>query len=78
MKKRKPYRYFFLTAAILLLCGCVRLPFDWLRYSSTLNSAPFSVWILVNAVTYGGAALLCTVIGWVLWRKEKIRKDDPQ
>ena len=76
MKKRSLYWYFFVSAVAFAVSGCVRLLIDWLQYSSTLNSAPFSVWVLVIASTYGGAAVLCAVIGWFLWRKEKQRKDD--
>jgi uncharacterized membrane protein YphA (DoxX/SURF4 family) len=75
MRKRKMYHYFFIMAGTMLLCGCIRLLVDWLQYSSTLNSAPFSVWILVIGTTYGGAALLCVVIGLLLRRTERMRKD---
>jgi len=72
---KKPYQYWFYTAGSLLLCGCIHLFFDWIQYSNTLNSAPFSIWILVNAVGFGGASALCLIVGWILRSKSENRKD---
>ena len=78
MKPKKPYKYCFCAAGTFVLCGCIHLLFDWFRYNNTLNSAPFSVWILMNAIYFGGAAALCLVAGWLLRRKSKDGKDDSQ
>ena len=78
MKKRKLYQYWFAGAGIFALCGCIHLLFDWIRYNNTLNSAPFSVWILMNLLGFGSAAAVCLIVGWILWKKSKNRKDDTQ
>ena len=41
-----------LVAFIFLLSFFLKLGRDWVMYSSTLNSAPFYVWILADAIRY--------------------------
>lgn len=76
MKKKEPYQYWFTAAGIFVVCGGIHLLFDWIQYSNTFNSAPFSVWILANAIGFGGAAAVCAVVGWILRKKRKNRGDD--
>ena len=76
MKKKKTFQLWYNAAGIFLICGCIHLFFDWLKYNDTLNSAPFSLWILVNAIGFGGAAALCLIIGRILQKKDTKRKDD--
>ena len=76
MKRMKPYQYWFSAAGVFVLWGGVDLLFDWLHYSTTLNSAPFSLWILVNLLGFGVAAAICALTGWLLRRKDKKRKDE--
>ena len=76
MRKRQAWLCWAGASVALLAAGCIHLLFDWLSYSSTLNSAPFSLWILLNAVGFGVPAALCALIAWILWRKSEIRKDD--
>ena len=78
MKKMKNYQKWFWIAAAFLICGSIHLLFDWIKYNNTLNSAPFSLWIVVNAVFFGSAALICLIVGWILQKKSKNRKDDTQ
>ena len=44
---------------------------DYSRYDSTLNSAPFSVCILINAVCFIAPAILVAAIGFFIGKKEK-------
>lgn len=76
VKKRDPYQYWLYAAGIFIICGCIHLFFDWIEYSNTLNSAPFSVWILLNAVGFGGAAAICLIVSMILRKKSNNRKDD--
>lgn len=76
MKKLKNDQKWFWAAGAFLICGCIHLVFDWVKYNNTLNSAPFYLWILMNAVYFGGAALICLTVGWILRKKRKNRKDD--
>lgn len=41
-----------MVAFIFLLSFFLKLVRDWLMYDATLNSAPFSIWVLADAVRY--------------------------
>ena len=71
MKTRKAYEKWLLAAGTFVICGCVHLFFDWLQYSSTLNSAPFSLWVAVNGIGFGIPAAICLLIGLILWKRAK-------
>jgi len=77
VKKKKAWVFWLVLAVVILLCGTIHLYADWLSYSTSLNSAPFSLWIWVNAIVFGVPAAVCGLIAWILWRKNKNRKDDP-
>ena len=50
-----------MVAFILLLGFFLKLGRDWMMYDSTLNSAPFYIWVVANAIQYllpAGAAFL--------------------
>ena len=58
---------------VLLGCFVVSVVTGYARYSSTLNSAPFSVWVLVDALYLVAPSLILFVIGIVLEKKVKVR-----
>lgn len=60
MKKSK---ILFTIAAILVLAFLVNTGLDWHTYNTTLNSAPFRYWVLVNAVYFLLPAGVLTVVG---------------
>ena len=66
MKKPKLW---FILSAVLAAVYVVKIPLDYHVYSTTLNSAPFWVWLLVNAVYFLVPALIALIIGWILGRK---------
>ena len=68
-------RLMFWISGILLGTGCIHLYLDWIHYNVTLNSAPFSLWILTNGVSFGIPAFCCLIIGLVIKRRKK-RKDE--
>ena len=41
-----------MVAFIFLLSFFLKLVRDWMMYDATLNSAPFSIWVLADAVRY--------------------------
>ena len=50
-----------IVAFIFLLSFFLKLGRDWMMYDSTLNSAPFYIWVVANAIQYllpAGAAFL--------------------
>ena len=67
------WNLWYLASGIIQVSCVIRILLEWYRYSHTLNSAPFSVTILVNAVFFGVPAAIIFLIGLYL---EKKRKDD--
>ena len=60
MKKSK---ILWTIAAILVLVFFVKTGLDWHTYNTTLNSAPFRYWVLVNGVYFLLPAGVLTVVG---------------
>ena len=57
-------------ASVLLFVGfIINTIIDYGRYNSTLNSAPFYLWIIVNGICF----IVPAIIGLII--KKKIRKD---
>ena len=56
---------------------CINLIVDYRTYSTTLNSAPFWVWILVDALLWLIPALLAfaagLIVSRILHKKEKTK-----
>ena len=71
MKKKKIIKLVNITSIILLFCFVISIVTGYLRYYSydTLNSAPFYVWVLVDAICYLGLSLLLFIIGMILQKK---------
>ena len=61
---------FNIVSAILVAVFVIRSIVDYTHYSSTLNSAPFCVWVLVNALYLIIPAIVLIVIGIVLKKKQ--------
>lgn len=55
---------------ILIICFVVKTVFDYGKYSSTLNSAPFDLWILVNALYFILPAAIFFIIGMIEKKKK--------
>lgn len=56
---------------ILIVGFIIKTIFDYGKYSSTLNSAPFYLWILVNALYFLLPALIIFVAGIIKKGKKK-------
>lgn len=56
--------------AILLLSLIPTCIVDYTHYNSTLNSAPFYVWILTDALCLIVPAVVLFVVGWILKKKQ--------
>ncbi len=66
--------FFFYGASLLLTLGfIIKVLIDYGVYNSTLNSAPFYLWILVDSIYFLLPALISLLIGWILHRKAKNR-----
>lgn len=71
MKKLNRTKICYGISILLALVFIVKTAADYARYSSTLNSAPFYVWILVNVVYFILPALIAFVAGVILKKKTK-------
>ena len=69
MKKNIP-RLFNIVSAILVAAFVIKSIVDYTHYSNTLNSAPFYVWVVVNALYLIIPAIVALVIGIVLKKKQ--------
>ena len=69
MKKSK---ILLTISAILVLVFLVKTGLDWHTYNTTLNSAPFRYWVLVNAVYFLLPAGIMAAIAWVKGRKKNV------
>ena len=65
-------------ASVLMVLGfCIHVAIDYRQYNTTLNSAPFWVWILTDALIWLIPALIAFVAGFVAKKKlskKEIRK----
>ena len=69
MKKEIVYKILFTISIILLVAFAVTTIIDYINYSTTLNSAPFSVFILVNVIMYILPSAILAIIGFIVKRK---------
>ena len=58
-----------ITSLCLLAGFAVKTLADYNRYSSVQNSAPFSAWMLMNALYFAAPALLLFLAGMLLQKK---------
>lgn len=57
-------------ASVLMVLGfCIHLIVDYHKYNTTLNSAPFWVWICVDAVVWLIPAVLAALAGLIAKKK---------
>lgn len=54
---------------ILVIVFIVKSVVDYFQYSSTLNSAPFYVWVLVNALYLMVPSVMIFIIGVIVRKK---------
>ena len=74
MKKIRGYQLLFGASGLMVLGFCIHVGVDWFQYSTTLNSAPFWVWIAVDALFWLIPAALAFAAGLV--SKMKVTRKD--
>lgn len=77
MKKVHTCKLLYGASVLMVLGFCVHLAVDYYQYSTTLNSAPFSVWILVDSLVWLVPAALAFLAGY-LAKKRKLSKEKTQ
>ena len=70
MKKKLP-KVCWIVSAVLVVAFVIKTIVDYTQYSADFNSAPFSVWILVNALYFIIPAIIVFVIGFIVKKKQK-------
>ena len=66
MNKEKMIKICNAVAFIFALSFLLRLARDWTVYNTTLNSAPFYVWVLADALQYLMPAAFVFLIGRIV------------
>ena len=57
-------------ASVLMVLGfCIDTALGWYKYNTTLNSAPFWVWVLVDGALWLLPALVAFIAGFVAKRR---------
>ena len=73
MKKLNGAKVCYGLSVILFVGFIINTIIDYGRYNSTLNSAPFHIWVIVNAICFIVPAIILLIIGFVI--QKKTRKD---
>lgn len=71
MKKITLYKIFYIAAIMLAAAFCVLVAVDSYRYTHSLNSAPFYVFVLARALVFLTPALITFIVGMILHKKTK-------
>ena len=71
MSKKKIIKVCNIVAFILTLSFLLKLVRDWFVYSTTLNSAPFYLWVMVDAAYYLLPAACIFLVGRFVQVKKK-------
>ena len=66
MKKIDWKRICYVASLILVLVFVIRVILDYINYDAMVNSAPFSVFILVEAINFIVPALLLFIAGLII------------
>ena len=57
-------------ASVLMVLGfCIHVLIDYHKYNTTLNSAPFWIWVAVDALVWLLPALLAFLAGLIVSKK---------
>ncbi len=67
--KKNVLRIMYILIVLLLITFCVKSVLDYMKYTE-LNSAPFYVFILVNAIVYIAPAIMIFVVAKIISRKK--------
>ena len=69
MKKLNGVKICYGLSALLVVGFIINTIIDYARYNSTLNSAPFYLQIIVNAICFIVPAIIVFVVGFVIKKK---------
>lgn len=69
MNKKNPHKLCYALSILLVIGFVIALVRDYIVYNTTLNSAPFSLWIAVDCVYFLLPAGILFAIGLILKKK---------
>ncbi len=72
MKKIHGTKICYGLSILLVISFIVQTIIDYSRYNSTLNSAPFYLWIIANAICFIVPAIIVLIVGLVIKKKTKL------
>ena len=75
MNKNKIIKICNTVAFIFALSFLLQLVRDWNVYNTTLNSAPFRLWVLTDAVLYLMPAVFAFLIGRIVKQLQKKKEN---
>ena len=70
----KGHKLLYGASALMVLGFCIHVIIDYNQYSTTLNSAPFWVWICADALLWLLPAAVAFIAGFVA-KKKLIKKE---
>ena len=73
MKKWKVSKVCYAVSILLVAAFFVNTIVDYGRYNNTLNSAPFSLWGVVNLICFIVPAVIALVVGIVVEKRNKAK-----
>ena len=73
MKKLNISKLCYIISALLLVGFVINTILDYSRYNSTLNSAPFYLWVLVNMLCFIVPAIIVFIVGLVIKKKQNAK-----
>ncbi len=68
MSREKCRRLFFTGSALLVVAFFIKLAVDRHTYSTTLNSAPFYIWVIMDSLYFLLPAVIALILGFVFSR----------
>ena len=63
MKNNRISKICFLCSVLLVIGFFLKVTRDYVVYTTTLNSAPFTIWMVVDALYFILPALLVMIVG---------------
>ena len=71
MRKLNKTKVCYGLSVLLVIGFIINTIIDYGRYNTTLNSAPFYMWVIVNAIYFIVPALISFVVGLIIKKKAK-------
>ncbi len=70
MKKAAIIKLCYIASMVLVILFFIKNIVDYSTYTTTLNSAPFYVWIAVNALYFLLPAVVIFIVGIIMKKKQ--------